>query len=65
MESQNKPGRAERHARERLAGIRPVALIQEAANCDRVPDRIPGSAKGLFTVPDDFDDPIEDFREYM
>lgn len=24
-----------------------------------------GSARGLFTVPDDFDDPLEDFREYM
>lgn len=28
-------------------------------------DRVPGSAKGLFTVPDDFDAPLEDFREYM
>jgi antitoxin (DNA-binding transcriptional repressor) of toxin-antitoxin stability system len=30
-----------------------------------LPDRVPGSAKGLFTVPDDFDEPLEDFREYM
>lgn len=29
------------------------------------PDRVPGSAKGLFVVPDDFDAPLEDFREYM
>ena len=28
-------------------------------------DRVPGSAKGLFTVPEDFDAPLEDFREYM
>jgi prevent-host-death family protein len=28
-------------------------------------DRVPGSAKGLFTVPDDFDAPVEDFREHM
>lgn len=28
-------------------------------------ERVPGSAKGLFTVPDDFDAPVEDFREYM
>ncbi|HYW10391.1 MAG TPA: type II toxin-antitoxin system prevent-host-death family antitoxin [Longimicrobium sp.] len=28
-------------------------------------DRVPGSARGLFTVPDDFDAPLEDFREYM
>ncbi|HST57577.1 MAG TPA: type II toxin-antitoxin system prevent-host-death family antitoxin [Longimicrobium sp.] len=25
-------------------------------------DRVPGSARGLFTVPDDFDAPLEDFR---
>ncbi|HEX6038518.1 type II toxin-antitoxin system prevent-host-death family antitoxin [Longimicrobium sp.] len=24
-----------------------------------------GSARGLFTVPDDFDDPLDDFRDYM
>jgi antitoxin (DNA-binding transcriptional repressor) of toxin-antitoxin stability system len=28
------------------------------------PDRVPGSAKGLFVVPDDFDAPLEDFSEY-
>ncbi|MEH2456457.1 type II toxin-antitoxin system Phd/YefM family antitoxin [Nostoc sp.] len=24
-----------------------------------------GSAKGLVTIPDDFDEPLEDFKEYM
>jgi antitoxin (DNA-binding transcriptional repressor) of toxin-antitoxin stability system len=24
-----------------------------------------GSARGLFTVPDDFDEPLEDFRDYV
>lgn len=28
-------------------------------------DRVPGSARGLFTVPDDFDEPLEDFRDYV
>lgn len=28
------------------------------------PDRVPGSAKGRFTVPDDFDAPLKDFQEY-
>jgi prevent-host-death family protein len=28
-------------------------------------DRVPGSAKGLFTVPDDFDAPLEEFHEHM
>lgn len=27
--------------------------------------RTPGSAKGLLTVPDDFDAPIADFRDYQ
>lgn len=29
------------------------------------PRRQFGSAKGLITVPDDFDDPLEDFEPYM
>ena len=28
-------------------------------------DRKPGSAKGMFVMADDFDDPLEDFKEYM
>jgi hypothetical protein len=27
--------------------------------------RVPGSAKGLFVVPDDFDEPLDDFDDYM
>ncbi len=27
--------------------------------------RRPGSAKGLVHISDDFDEPLEDFREYM
>jgi prevent-host-death family protein len=42
---------------------RPVARLTPAT--ERMPDRVPGSAKGVFTVPDDFDAPLEDFREYM
>jgi prevent-host-death family protein len=41
----------------------PVARLISAVGM--APDRVPGSAKGLFTVPDDFDAPIEDFHEYM
>ncbi len=29
------------------------------------PRRQAGSAKGLITVPDDFDDPLDDFKPYM
>jgi prevent-host-death family protein len=42
----------------------PVARLV-AATADSSADRVPGSAKGLFTVPDDFDAPLEDFRDYM
>lgn len=28
-------------------------------------DRTPGSAKGLFVMAEDFDAPLEDFKEYM
>jgi prevent-host-death family protein len=41
----------------------PVARLLPAS--ETAPDRVPGSAKGLFTVPDDFDAPLEEFREYM
>lgn len=41
----------------------PVARLLPALKAP--PDRVPGSAKGLFTVPDDFDAPLEDFRELM
>ena len=27
--------------------------------------RRPGSAKGLFTISDDFDEPLDDFKDYM
>ena len=41
----------------------PVARLLPASEI--APDRVPGSAKGLFTVPDDFDAPLDEFREYM
>jgi prevent-host-death family protein len=42
----------------------PVARLV-AATPGSAGERVPGSAKGLFTVPDDFDAPLEDFRDYM
>jgi antitoxin (DNA-binding transcriptional repressor) of toxin-antitoxin stability system len=41
----------------------PVARLLPATAAPA--NRTPGSAKGLFTVPDDFDAPLEDFREHM
>lgn len=43
---------------------KPVArLVAPAPSAGRA--RVPGSAKELFVVPDDFDEPLEDFRDYM
>lgn len=36
---------------------RPVARLLSIT--ESLPDRIPGSARGRFTVPDDFDTPLE------
>jgi prevent-host-death family protein len=43
----------------------PVARLVAPAEAEPGADRVPGSAKGVFTVPDDFDAPLEDFRESM
>jgi prevent-host-death family protein len=42
----------------------PVARLVSAA-VEAGADRVPGSAKGLFTVPDGFDAPLEDFQDYI
>lgn len=41
---------------------RPVARLLSFT--ESPPDRVPGSARGLFTVPDNFDAPLDDFRDY-
>ncbi|MGL5871739.1 MAG: type II toxin-antitoxin system Phd/YefM family antitoxin [Xenococcaceae cyanobacterium] len=43
---------------------RPVAKL---TRLESSPKRRPqfGSAKGLITMSDDFDEPLEDFKEYM
>ena len=46
---------------------RPVAKLVAAdpPAADYLQPREPGSAEGMFIVPDDFDDPVEDFADYM
>jgi prevent-host-death family protein len=39
--------------------------VEEHALAPQLGPRKAGSARGLFTVPDDFDAPLEDFRDYM
>jgi prevent-host-death family protein len=41
-------------------GNRPALRLEPYA-----PDRKPGSAKGEIWMSDDFDEPLEDFKEYM
>jgi prevent-host-death family protein len=43
---------------------RPLVRLVEVRPTERRRRR-PGSAKGLITLADDFDAPLEDFREYM
>jgi prevent-host-death family protein len=44
-------------------GGEPVARLVGVAGS--TPERRPGSARGMFTVPDDLDAPLDDFRDYM
>ncbi|BAY25866.1 hypothetical protein NIES2100_56740 [Calothrix sp. NIES-2100] len=41
----------------------PVVKLTPVAPVKRRPQF--GSAKGLITISDDFDEPLEDFKEYM
>lgn len=48
-----------------------AAWLQALEQSEQKPDPKPkpyrraGSAQGLFDIPDDFDAPLEDFKEYM
>ena len=42
----------------------PLVRLVEASQPSRR-QRRPGSCKGLITIADDFDEPLEDFRDYM
>jgi antitoxin (DNA-binding transcriptional repressor) of toxin-antitoxin stability system len=51
-----------------IAQLVPVPVIQQRPPRPRPPvTGMPkaGSCKGLFVVPDDFKEPLEDMREYM
>jgi len=47
-----------------LNGDRPIAKITSIEVRKRRPAKA-GSAKGLVWMSDDFDEPLEDFKEYM
>jgi antitoxin (DNA-binding transcriptional repressor) of toxin-antitoxin stability system len=46
-----------------LDGERPAIRLVPIASIK--PDRQPGSAKGLIWISDDFDEPLEEFKEYL
>jgi len=49
-------------------GDRPVARLvgyPDAGAYEQAGKRRLGTAKGLITIADDFDEPLEDFEEYM
>ena len=43
----------------------PILKIVRVSNPVTKPHRQSGSAKGLISMSDDFDEPLEDFTEYM
>ncbi|WP_461044597.1 DUF2281 domain-containing protein [Spirosoma harenae] len=42
-----------------------VTLVEETAETQEKPKRIPGLMKGSFWISDDFNDPIDDLKDYM
>jgi antitoxin (DNA-binding transcriptional repressor) of toxin-antitoxin stability system len=42
-----------------------IRLVREEKNPERLSKRVPGSAKGLIKLAEDFDDPLPDFADYM
>ena len=42
-----------------------VEFLQTKQKKDKVKERKFGCSKGLFVMHDDFDAPLEDFKEYM
>ncbi|WP_414619899.1 DUF2281 domain-containing protein [Calothrix sp. CCY 0018] len=45
-------------------GLQPEASMKENPSIKRYPAKA-GSAKGLVWMSDDFDEPLEEFKEYM
>ncbi|GAB4021456.1 DUF2281 domain-containing protein [Spirosoma koreense] len=42
-----------------------VTLVEETVETAEKPKRTPGLMKGSFWVSDDFNDPIDDLKDYM
>lgn len=42
-----------------------VTLVEETSEKQKKPKRTPGLMKGSFWISDDFNDPIDDLKDYM
>ncbi len=40
-------------------------IIQKSESNNKKPKPVFGSGKGMFIIPDDFDAPLDDLKEYM
>jgi hypothetical protein len=45
--------------------VRVIVLVEEIKPIERKKERKLGILKGKFSIPDDFDEPLDDLKEYM
>jgi Protein of unknown function (DUF2281) len=45
--------------------VRVIVLVEEIKPMERKKERKLGILKGRFSIPDDFDEPLDDLKEYM
>jgi len=55
----------ENYANWQEKSVKVILLTVEDSIAQIKPRRKPGSAQGKITMPEDFDAPLEDFKEYM
>ena len=45
--------------------VRVIVLVDDVKPMERKKERKLGILKGKFSIPDDFDEPLDDLKEYM
>ena len=45
--------------------VRVIVLVDDVKPMERKKERKLGILKGRFSIPDDFDEPLDDLKEYM
>lgn len=51
--------------RKKVADYIESLLLEASSKPNKKKERVPGLAKGMIIMKDNFDDPIEDFKDYM